>query len=107
MNYSLKLLILLFFIPLIGHHSFAQNILISNKNNPNEPSIIMDPKNPNVLIAAANLDNYYMSTDTGHTWTEHTLNSSFGVWGDPALFVDTSGNFYFFHLSNYKDAEKL
>ncbi len=79
---------------------FAQNRLISIANNPNEPSIVIDPKNPNRLIAAANLDNYYISQDTGYTWTEHNLNSSYGVWGDPALFVDTSGNFYFFHLSN-------
>lgn len=26
--------------------------------------------------------------------------SSFGVWGDPSIMVDTAGAFYFFHLSN-------
>ena len=78
----------------------SQNVMISNEHNPNEPSIIMDPKHPNVLIGASNLRNYYVSLDTGRTWTAEQLNSSFGVWGDPALAVDTSGDFYFFHLSN-------
>jgi len=78
----------------------SQNIMISNEHNPNEPSIIMDPKHPNVIIGASNLRNYYVSLDTGRTWTTQLLNSSFGVWGDPALAVDTSGDFYFFHLSN-------
>ena len=78
----------------------AQNILISTQNHPNEPSIILDPKNPHAMIAAANLNNYYLSRDTGRTWTVHTLSSPYGVWGDPALAVDTAGDFYFFHLSN-------
>ncbi len=78
----------------------AQNIMISNKNNPNEPSIIIDPKNPNVLIAGANLNNYYISVDSGYTWTENIITSSYGVWGDPVISVDTASNFYFFHLSN-------
>lgn len=78
----------------------AQNVMISNMNIPNEPSIIIDPKHTNVLIAGANLDNYYISIDSGYTWTKHTLNSSFGVWGDPVIAVDTASNFYYFHLSN-------
>ena len=61
---------------------------------------MMDPKHPNVLIAGANLSNYYVSLDTGHTWTINSLTSSYGVWGDPAIFVDTLSNFYFIHLSN-------
>ena len=78
----------------------GQNIMISNQSNPNEPAIMIDPKNPNVLIAGANLNNYFISLDTGNTWTKHTLSSTFGVWGDPVISVDTAGNFYFFHLSN-------
>jgi hypothetical protein len=79
----------------------SQNVMISNEHSPNEPAIMMDPRQPNVLIGAANLRNYYVSLDTGRTWTTEQMNSSFGVWGDPALAVDTSGDFYFFHLSNF------
>ena len=78
----------------------AQNVRISNLDYPNEPSIAMDPKNPSMLVAGANLNNYYISRDSGHTWTTANLTSSYGVWGDPVIAVDTSGDFYFFHLSN-------
>lgn len=77
-----------------------QNILISTQNSPNEPSIMLDPKNPAQMIAASNIDNYYLSSDTGRTWSEHTLSSSYGVWGDPVIAVDTNSDFYFLHLSN-------
>ncbi|MGB4850324.1 MAG: T9SS type A sorting domain-containing protein [Saprospiraceae bacterium] len=91
------------FLLLITEHLAAQNVMISNEDFPNEPSIMMDPKHPNVLIGAANLNNYYISLDTGNTWTKHHLSSSFGVWGDPTISVDTAGIFYFFHLSNPSD----
>jgi hypothetical protein len=78
----------------------AQNIKISNIGFPNEPSIMMDPLQPAHLIAAANINNYYVSRDTGRTWSTHTLHSSYGVWGDPVIGVDTQSHFYFFHLSN-------
>ncbi|HJW30748.1 MAG TPA: sialidase family protein, partial [Saprospiraceae bacterium] len=79
---------------------WAQNILIGTDHQPNEPSIIMDPRHPNYLVAGSNIRNYYYSQDTGRTWTAGLLNSSNGVWGDPAITVDTAGDFYFFHLSN-------
>lgn len=60
----------------------------------------MDPKNPSKLVAGANLNNYYISKDSGQTWTVANLSSSYGVWGDPMITVDTAGDFYFFHLSN-------
>jgi hypothetical protein len=96
----MKKLFLLLVITTIHFQLSAQNILINNLNEPNEPSIMLNPKQPNVLIAGSNLNNYYVSVDTGHTWTENTLTSSYGVWGDPTIVVDTLGDFYFFHLSN-------
>ncbi len=81
---------------------FAQhpNIKISDKFSPNEPSIAIDPRHPNRLVAGANLNNVYTSSDTGQTWIKSQLTSTYGVWGDPCTGVDTSGAFYFFHLSN-------
>lgn len=78
----------------------AQNVIISSINFPEEPSIKMNPKNPAFIVAGANLNNYYYSTDTGRTWQNGILTSPYGVWGDPVIDVDTLGNFYFFHLSN-------
>ncbi len=78
----------------------AQNVLISNSNSPNEPSIKMNPLNTDILVAGANLNNVYNSSDGGLTWSKQTMTSSYGVWGDPSFDVDTDGNFYYFHLSN-------
>ena len=80
--------------------SYAQNVIISDYGNPNEPSIMVDPNNPNRLMAGANLNNFYTSEDGGATWIEGTLTSPHGVWGDPVIDIDTNGDFYFFHLSN-------
>lgn len=73
--------------------------------NPTEPSIMMDPKNPNILVAGSNLNFYYTSSDGGATWESGGMTSPYGVWGDPAIEVDTSGNFYFFHLSSPPEGE--
>lgn len=85
----------------ISLFSQYQNIQISNINGVNEPSICMDPNNPNHIIAGANTNLYFVSDDGGFNWSEGTLNSpEYGVWGDPCIIVDTAGDFYFLHLSN-------
>ncbi|HAQ37461.1 MAG TPA: glycosyl hydrolase [Saprospirales bacterium] len=80
-----------------GQH---QNIEINSWGSPNEPTIMIDPQNPDIVVAASNLNLYYYSSDGGKTWTVNTLTSPYGVWGDPVMVVDTAGHFYFFHLSN-------
>lgn len=78
-----------------------QNIIISNQYSPNEPSISMDIKNTDLLVAGANLNSYYYSKDGGHNWTRETLTSAEnGVSGDPCIIVDTAGAFYYLHLAN-------
>jgi hypothetical protein len=77
-----------------------ENILITNNYAPNEPTLSIDPKNPNILLGGSNIDNLYLSDDGGRTWSEKKLRSSYGVWGDPVIICDTASNFYFFHLSN-------
>jgi hypothetical protein len=77
------------------------NVLISTTNYPDEPSIIINPKNTNQLYGGANIASYYYSNDAGYTWEEGTIHSAqCGVWGDPVLLCDTAGAFYFFHLSD-------
>lgn len=88
------------FLAFVTNFCLSQNVMISNQDNPNEPSIIMNPDNTDVLVAGANLNNYYTSSDGGLTWNTNQLSSTYGVWGDPVIDVDASGNFYFFHLSN-------
>jgi len=69
-------------------------------NDPNEPSIFINPKNTNEMVAGANLNHCYVSNDGGMTWTHSVLTSDYGVHGDPCITADTLGSFYFFHLAN-------
>jgi hypothetical protein len=87
----------------------SQNILISrnvdDRYGPNEPSIIINPNNPNILVAGSILNNFHHSNDGGRTWEIGELTSSYGVWGDPVIDVDSKGNFYYFHLSNVSEGD--
>ncbi len=87
----------IFSIPAFSQH---KNIMISDYDNPEETTICINPKKPNILVAGANIDNYYFSSDTGKTWRSEKLKTKLGVWGDPCIISDTIGNFYYFHLSN-------
>ena len=91
------------FIILIYFSASAQyqNIMISNSGQPEEVAISINPKNPNIIVAACNINKYFYSINKGLTWTPGTISSTtYGVWGDPCLLVDTTGAFYFLHLSN-------
>jgi hypothetical protein len=97
------------FLCLISLNALAQhtNIQIDNVNYPEEPSIAIDPKNPAVLVAGANINKVYVSTDTGNTWTVNTLTSTYGVGGDPMIMVDTAQNFYYFHLRGFSNPQQI
>ena len=84
----------------IYSQSTYTNIQISNTMGPNEPSICINPKNTNQIVAGANTDKVYRSSDGGLTWIFSTLTATFTVWGDPCIITDTLGNFYYFHLVN-------
>ena len=79
---------------------------------PCEPSICINPANPNNIVAGSVLDNVYVSNDGGKTWNESKLKSSYGVYGDPVIRIDQEGRIYYAHLSNptggaYSDPEFL
>lgn len=80
-----------------GQHT---NILISNDpQSLNEPAIIINPNQPNQLVAGTNFSQYHYSTDGGLTWQNDFLTSSLGTMGDPCIAVDNLNNFYYFHLA--------
>lgn len=80
-----------------------KNVIIDSIDDPNEVSIALDFKNPKYLVAGANLNNVYTSSDTGRTWATSRLFSKYTVYGDPCIISDYKGNFYYFHLSDYKN----
>lgn len=65
-----------------------------------EPSIAINPRNPQNIVAASVLDNIYVTKDGGANWQKIKVKSRFGVYGDPAVVCDAKGTFYFFHLSD-------
>lgn len=97
---SIFLLLVCFVSP--WNDLFAQhtNVMIGNNGSPNEPSICINPKNPQLMVAGANIDNVYYSGDAGLNWKKTALFCPWGIWGDPVMGVDTTGAFYFLHLSN-------
>jgi len=103
MNKSLVLIFLL--IPSLIFQLYAQhpNVVIGEGSGISEPSIFVNPVNPNEMVAGANINHYYYSSDGGINWNTGTLSSTYGVWGDPCMIADANGDFYFFHLSNPND----
>ncbi len=77
-----------------------QNVVITNIQHPNEPSIIINPNNTQNIVVGENSRRYFVSNDGGLTWTQKMITSNFGYCCDPCLDADMNGNLYFFHLSN-------
>ncbi len=107
--------VFLLFMPALAGAQF-KNIKLDEKAPGDymcEPSIAINPKRPENIVAASVLNNIYYTRDGGETWTRKEVESPFGVYGDPALVADDRGNFYFFHLSDPThgkggyDSEKL
>jgi hypothetical protein len=72
-----------------------------------EPSIAINPLNPDEVAAGSVLTGYHFSTNGGATWQTKNLKSPYGVYGDPVLQYDALGRLYYFHLSDYKKTSHL
>ena len=100
-----KLFLLLFalFIGRIQAQSDYVNIMIdavAGSHGPCEPTIAISPADPKLIVAGSVLNRVYASVDGGRKWEKSTLKSSYGVYGDPCIVGDSSGNFYYFHLAD-------
>jgi len=113
MKKALPLLVLLVFISCkttktTSKHkevSTYKNIKIYEQQNlfklgPCEPSIFINPKNTNNIVAGSVIDFSHYSFDGGKTWQTKSLTSNLGVYGDPCIVADNKGSFYYFHLAN-------
>lgn len=106
--YSLMIKYFLLFISIhiLSPALFGQfkNMMLDEQSAGNpyvcEPSIAINPRNTQNIVAASVLNNIYVTLDGGKEWKKIKVTSPFGVYGDPALIPDNKGNFYFFHLSD-------
>ena len=51
-------------------------------SNECEPSITINPINPNEIAAGSILAGYHYSSDAGKTWASKEIKSPYGVWGE-------------------------
>ena len=65
---------------------------------PAEPSIAVSPLHPEWVVGGSILDRVHYSSDGGQTFGHTFLKSPLGVFGDPVLWADHLGNFYYVHL---------
>jgi hypothetical protein len=95
-----QLLLALLLFPFLLQAQY-QNIKVnSSGNDPEEVAIAVNPTNTSVLAVGANINYYYISTNSGVNWTQYNIYSNlFGVWGDPTLIFDAEGNLFYGHLS--------
>lgn len=104
MDKFIKNLIPILFFLVFSYDSFSQylNYRIDgpNSDSPEEVTISINPANTDILAAGANIDHFYVSTNSGKTWVEKHMSSTLGVWGDPCVLFDSLGNLYYAHLSN-------
>ncbi len=99
--------ILIFLIPLLSANILMgqfKNFMLDEQteNSPFvcEPTIAINLRYPNNIVAGSVLNNFYYTKNGGETWQKGKLSSPFGVYGDPALISDFKGNFFYFHLSD-------
>ncbi|NWF49435.1 MAG: exo-alpha-sialidase [Ignavibacteriaceae bacterium] len=100
----MKKLFFISFLLFLIKTTFSQytniQVNIPASTDPEEVTIAINPVNPQMLAAGANINYFYRSSDSGNNWTEMKLTSSLGVWGDPCVIFDSLGYLYFGHLSD-------
>jgi hypothetical protein len=79
----------------------VQNVRVDKPGSrqPEEVTIAINPTDPMNIAAGSNLNYYFYSKDGGNSWSQGTLTSTWGVWGDPCVVFDSKGNLYYGHLS--------
>ena len=97
-----QLVLLAVFVP---HFLFGQ-IRNSQFGTPvvegNEPTIAINPNNPNEVWLSYNTSKLFRSKNAGENWVEVFPNSPYGFYGDPVLKIAKNGSVFLTHLSQNK-----
>ncbi len=98
------LLSITLFIALHSATAQFKNIKLAEVNTevypPAGPSIAINRKNPDNIVAGVDKDRAIYTKDGGVTWSETKIRSQSGVSGYPALISDSKGELYYFHLTD-------
>lgn len=79
--------------------------LSAENTSTNEPSISIHPKKINYQFAGSNVNLIYTSTDYGLSWSQKTLSSKFGFYGDPVVYISSKGEYMICHLAKNESKE--
>ncbi|MCB0374306.1 MAG: exo-alpha-sialidase [Sinomicrobium sp.] len=80
-----------------------KNVKIYESENgagPCEPSIYINPADPDNIVAGSVINFVHVSEDGGTTWKTASMQSPLGVWGDPCIVAGPEGDIYYLHLSD-------
>ncbi|MDW8331011.1 MAG: sialidase family protein [Cyclobacteriaceae bacterium] len=104
-----RLVLVLLFLPGLSRAQFI-NYLIDSASvkgiYPHNPSVAINPKNPDILVAGASPYWVYRSADRGKTWVRSRLLCPYQVTGNPLLLADFKGQFYYSHFSEANNPDK-
>ena len=95
---------------LVSVLTIAQNVVAQIKNvrldeqkgsapNACEPSIAINPRYPNNIVAGSFPANGYFTKDAGKTWTKTSLSASPDAQGNASVIANEKGNFFYFHVA--------
>lgn len=103
-----KSLLLIVFSFSIASESYSQRLqktetLSTPKMNAEECTVAINPKNPDKVVAASNINFVYRSKNGGKSFNTKSVKSPLGFYGDPVLLYDEFRNCYVAHLSQDKN----
>lgn len=80
-----------------AHAQTFTNVIVDNSASDGECTVLINPANPQNVIASRNADMMFRSFDGGLTWqdTNMSIFSSQSIIGDVALAADNSGKMFF------------
>jgi hypothetical protein len=99
--------ILLFLLICLAGYSVNgqfKNIKIAEESEdtrfPLDPHISVNNKKPGNIVVALGTGRSIYSLDTGKTWNESIIKSTFGLGGASSLISDAKGEFYYLHRAD-------
>lgn len=99
------LLTTLLFCPLFLWSQIRESYLTDPPKKGNEPSISMNPSDPDDIWIAYNNNSVYHSLTRGKVWLPIDVKPIQGFYGDPVIYKSQNGSIYLAHLAQNPDKQ--